>query len=200
MIGRLVPAVLLFPTLVLAGLLGGNASILDRAAVRHFVEWRASYPDATSALIILTQLGGAPVLLVAAAAAALVVVRRSRSAAFALLTTSLGGRLLIEFTKLAVGRPRPALDAHPVFVFSQSFPSAHAGNTMITYGAIALFAVPERWRPAAFAAAVAISLAVGVTRPVLGVHWPTDVIGGWCLGLLWLLACRAAWARLSPRT
>jgi undecaprenyl-diphosphatase len=197
MTSRLILATVLLLLLITAGLLGGPGLYGDAATVGHFVGWRARYPDAAGALILLTQLGGSPALLSIGAVAAVATALRRRSAGVALAGVILGGRLLIELVKVAVGRPRPALDAHPVYVFSQSFPSGHAGNTMITFGAIALFALPERWRTAGLAAAITLSLLIGSTRPMLGVHWPSDVLGGWCLGLLWLLLCWTAWQRLS---
>lgn len=201
MTSRLIVASALLLILLVAGLLGGPELDGDAAVVGHFIGWRVRYPEAAGALILLTHLGGSAALLPAAAAAALATAVRHRPAAIALLATVVGGRLLIELLKMAVGRPRPALDAHPVYVFSQSFPSGHAGNTMITFGAIALFALPERWRTAGLAIAVSLSLLIGSTRPLLGVHWPSDVVGGWCLGLLWLLLCWSLWERFRrPRT
>lgn len=193
---RLLLACALLVVILLAGLLGGGGLYGDQAAVAHFVDWRARYPDATRGLVFLTHGGGSPALLAVAVIAAVATAVRRRSAGLALLATTLGGRVLIELTKVAVGRPRPSLDAHPVYVFSQSFPSGHAGNTMITFGAIALFALPERWRVPGLAAAVTLSVLIGATRPMLGVHWPSDVLGGWCLGLLWLLACWTVWKRV----
>ena len=199
MILRLVLAAALLLIVLAAGLFGGGGFNFDQALVRDLAQWRTAHPDATSALIMLTQLGGAPVLLTLAGAITVITAFRDRSSAVAIAATVLGGRLLIELVKLGVDRPRPAIDAHPVAVFSQSFPSAHAGNSMITYGAIALFALPERWRSAGLAAALPLGLAIGSTRPVLGVHWPSDVLGGWCLGLLWLMFCRTVYKRFSPR-
>jgi membrane-associated phospholipid phosphatase len=195
MIFRLLLALALVAAVFVAGLFGGGGLVADQSLVGDLAVWRGSNPETTSALILLTQLGGAPVLLTLAALAAIPIARRNRMAAVALIGTVLGGRFLIELMKLAVNRPRPAIDSHAVSVFSQSFPSGHAGNSIMTYGAIALFALPQRWRAAGLTAAVALSAAVGATRPILGVHWPSDVIGGWCLGALWLLVCWTVWKR-----
>jgi len=199
MIFRLLLALALVAAVFVAGLFGGGGLVFDQALVGDLAVWRASSPETTSALILLTQLGGAAVLLTLTALAAIVIARRDRMAAMALIAIVLGGRLLIELMKLAVNRPRPAIDSHAVSVFSQSFPSGHAGNSIITYSAIALFALPKRWRATGLTAAVALSAAVGATRPILGVHWPSDVIGGWCLGALWILVCWTAWERSTKR-
>lgn len=187
MTGRLLPlfaiaALLLF---LLLGLLGGAEHRLDVDIIQYLQAWRASNAQATLHIIRLTHAGGAPFLLAisACAAAFLLVRRRKRQAGFLVLAV-LGGRLGLEVLKLLADRPRPSFDEHPVLVFSQSFPSGHAGNSMITYLALALVLAPERWRGAAVAGAVVLALAIGATRPILGVHWPSDVVGGWLYGVL----------------
>jgi membrane-associated phospholipid phosphatase len=199
MILRLSLAAALLAAIFVTGLFGGGGLTFDQAFVRNLAEWRVAHPDSTHLVILLTALGGAAVLLPFAALVAAVTARRNRAAAIALVATVLGGRLLIEVMKITVNRPRPTIDAHAVSVFSQSFPSGHAGNSMITYGAAALFALPERWRAPGLAAAALLSLLVGATRPILGVHWPSDVVGGWCFGALWLVVCWWLWERFRSR-
>src|SRR3546814_9946479 len=129
------------------------------------------------------------------AAVYLAFTRRSRAAL--LLFTVFGGRLLVELMKVIVDRDRPGVDQHLEAVHSVSFPSGHAANAMITYVAIALL-VPVRQRNRAIAVGLgfAAALQVGWSRVALGVHWPSDVIGGWAFGLLWVMVCmRLASAR-----
>lgn len=176
-----VAALLVF---LLLALIGGAEHALDVAVIRTFQDWRTAQPQATTAVIWLTHAGGAPFLLtVAGCGAAFLLWRRQKVRAWALVLTVLGGRLGLEAVKLLVDRPRPSFDAHPVTVFSQSFPSGHAGNSMVTYVALALFVAPERWRVPAVVAGFGLALAIGATRPMLGVHWPSDVVGGWLYGL-----------------
>lgn len=59
---------------------------------------------------------------------------------------------------------------------------------MITFLALALIVAPAKTRAVAIAAAVAASTLIGATRPLLGVHWPSDVIGGWAFGVAWVVA------------
>jgi undecaprenyl-diphosphatase len=163
--------------------IGGATYPLDVAAIRASGPWRAANPEATGIIILYTHLGSAIALLSMTAAAALWLWwRRERVRALALVGAVLGGRLGIEAIKLFVDRPRPGFEVHPVVVHSQSFPSGHAGNSMITFLALALFVAPERWRKAALAAAVFAALGMGSTRPLLGVHWPSDVLAGWIYG------------------
>jgi len=182
---------------VLAGVLGGPHFAWDRAIIQSATLFRQPRPELTGATVWFTQLGGSMFLLPLTAIVALLTWFRGRRVETAwLLGSTLSGRLVIELLKWWTDRPRPSFDAHPVTVLSQAFPSGHAGNSMLTYVAIALFAVPPQWRREALGAAIVLSLLVGATRPLLGVHWPTDVIGGWLFGLVWMIA---AWRLASRR-
>lgn len=188
-------ALVLFAVL---GLPHGPALHTDLVISVTLSDWRRQNLDQLLPILMFTHLGGATFLLLAAALAAVTLLARRRAAdAVFLAFTVLGGRLLVELAKHVIDRPRPAFDLHPVTTFSQSFPSGHAGNSMVTYLAIALIALPERWRRTGVIAAVALSLAVGLTRPLLGVHWPSDVVGGWLFGAAWVWLCLAA-RRLTP--
>lgn len=178
----------LLPILVIAGALGGSSFPLDVDLVTRGGFWRIAHPEPAGFAIWITHLGGGFVLVpLALAAAAILWWQGKRRNALLLLATSLSGRAAVELMKLVIDRPRPSLDPYPVYVTSQSFPSGHAGNSTITYLALALFALPERLRLQGVAAALLLALAIGSTRPILGVHWPTDVIGGWAFGIAWVL-------------
>jgi undecaprenyl-diphosphatase len=70
---------------------------------------------------------------------------------------------------------------------------------MITWLSLALLLAPPARRTAAVAAAIALALVVGLTRLVLHVHWPSDVIGGWAFGAGWtLLLVRLAAGTAPP--
>lgn len=167
-------------------LIGGPEQPLETQMVAASVEWRSRTPAITGAVIALTHLGSGLFLLTLTAAAAALLFRRRHREALFLLAATLSGRLMVELIKWLTDRARPELDPHPVYVASLSFPSGHAANSMITYLALALFAAPPRWRRSAVVAAVLLSLAIGATRPLLGVHWPSDVLAGWVLGIVWV--------------
>lgn len=146
-------------------------------------------PALVTAARILTELGGHRVLvpLTVAGAALLLFRRRLRSAAD-LLVISLGGRALVELQKMQSARLRPVAHEHLVEVQTLSFPSGHAANSTIVYLTLALL-LTGTWprRSLAVWAAVWLSILIGVSRLVLGVHWPSDVIAGWAFGLFWTL-------------
>lgn len=178
-------ALLLF---VMAGLVGGPDNLRDVAAIHSLAAERAARIGLTGRAIIITHLGGASMLIaiLLAAIAWLAYLRRWRPA-ISLAAIVLGGRIAVELLKLAIQRPRPFFSPYPVEIASLSFPSGHAANTMITFLALALIVAPAKGRAIAIAAAAATSVLVGVTRPLLGVHWPSDVAGGWAFGVAWVM-------------
>ncbi len=180
-------------------LFGGLDFDRDLMAVPH----AGDEPNVAPGARILTELGGGPVLLpLAAAGAVLLLVRRRWKGAILLLFIVLSGRLIVDLLKAQTARLRPDAHEHLVPVQSLAFPSAHAANATLTFLSLA-FLLTSVYPRRAFAlwAAVWLALLVGATRVVLGVHWPSDVIGGWAFGLFWaLLLLRVAGRDLSDGT
>jgi membrane-associated phospholipid phosphatase len=137
----------------------------------------------------VTELGGAAVVLFATAVGAgLLLVQRDWRSAALLLGITLSGRLLVALQKDVTARIRPDAMGHLVPVDSLAFPSGHAANATMVWLALALLLLRRRLhRAVAIWAAVWVALAVGLSRVMLGVHWPSDVIGGWAFGLFWTL-------------
>ncbi len=110
-----------------------------------------------------------------------------------LLAASVGGMLLTGLLKDVFQRDRPPMVLHLAPAINASFPSGHAtlsATVYLTLGAlIAHFAQRRRVRVYALTAAVILTVLVGCSRVYLGVHWPTDVLAGWCVGAAWALIC-----------
>ena len=122
--------------------------------------------------------------------------------ALGLLLVILVGRGVSEVEKYWIARARPTLEPHLVVVKTSSFPSGHATSSMIFYLTLALALIaPGRWRLIAASAAIFLALLIGTSRVMLGVHWPSDVVGGWAFGLLWvMLTLRRAERLFGPHS
>ncbi len=138
---------------------------------------------------VITALGEPTVLIAASAVAAWWLWRAGhRHLPFALIAITLIGRGISEVQKYWIARARPDLEAHLVVVKTSSFPSGHATSSMIFYLTLALAVTAgTRWHRPVAAGAILLSLLIGTSRVMLGVHWPSDVIGGWSFGMLWVL-------------
>ena len=142
----------------------------------------------------ITGLGGYAILtMVTVAAVVYLLMARKDAAALLVIAAVVGGMMLSTALKLGFERPRPDLVPAGARVYTASFPSGHAMLSAVTYltlGAL-LARVERRRRTKAFllATAVAVVLLVGVSRVYLGVHWPSDVLAGWCVGAAWAALC-----------
>ena len=147
-----------------------------------------------AAMVDVTALGGVSVvtLLTVVVVFYLVTVRKEATALFVAASIT-GGALLGVALKAAFMRPRPDVVAHLVDVTSTSFPSGHATNSAVVYltlGALlARTQTSRRVRAYLMAVAIALTLTVGFSRVYLGVHWPSDVVAGWCVGAAWATLC-----------
>jgi len=172
---------------------GGGIAAVDRPAVW----WLAGHREAwlTAPLTVLSTVGGplgAGVLAVVVAA----VVAAARRSWLPLLLGLLGAgglSLVVSTVKAAVGRPRPPLPVAAVSEHGFSFPSGHATGAAGVAGLSAWMLtrwVVRRWRArvAVWTAAILLVGGVGLSRVYLGVHYPSDVVGGWTVGTAWAAA------------
>jgi undecaprenyl-diphosphatase len=142
----------------------------------------------------ITALGGGTVLtmMTVLVVGYLVAAKRPSTALFVIVAVS-GGAILSAILKHIFERPRPELVPHLVSVSSVSFPSGHAMNSAVVYLTLGtLLAKSEQTRAVRIyllVASVLLTLLVGCSRIYLGVHWPTDVVAGWCVGSIWALVC-----------
>ncbi len=142
----------------------------------------------------LTALGGTTLLtLMTLAVLAYLVLVRKRQTALMVAVSVAGGAILSSALKWGIGRPRPDLVPHGMDVYTASFPSGHSTMSAVVYltlGALLARSQPrQRVKVFLLAMAAGLTVIVGVSRVYLGVHWPTDVLGGWALGASWACLC-----------
>lgn len=152
----------------------------------------------------ITALGSHVVLtMVTLAVFGFLLIARKRGAAVLVAVSVGGGTLLSTLLKAVFGRARPDLVPHAVDVYTASFPSGHAMLSAVTYltlGALLMRVQARRGeRVYILAVAVAVTLLVGASRVYLGVHWPSDVLAGWCVGSAWAILCWTAALWLQRR-
>jgi undecaprenyl-diphosphatase len=198
----LLVAGLLLPSTVLAALgarvAARRALPLDDATLLAAHAWSGPLLDRVFQVVSLLGYGYGVVPFEIVFVLVLAVRRHAREAWFAGL--ALWGSLLLNTPlKLVFERARPALwdplERHATY----SFPSGHAMATATLASVLILLYWRTRWRWRVVAASLALVALVGLSRVYLGVHYPSDVIGGWAFGVLWTVACFCAVFRQHRR-
>lgn len=210
LLGGLILAVLAFGTFELVGeVLEGDTQAFDERVLRSLR--RADDPSLPigprwlhAAALDITALGAAAVigLSVAAIVGFLLLQGMHRTALFVFLA-SVGGWVLNSLLKLVFARPRPDVVPHLRDVMSPSFPSGHAMTSAAVYltlGAM-LMRISERRLTKIYCMTIAMvaTLLIGASRVYLGVHYPTDVLAGWMMGMSWAVVCWLIERRIERR-
>jgi undecaprenyl-diphosphatase len=151
----------------------------------------------------MTALGSSIVLaLVTAAVVGYLLLQRKYGAMWFVMITTTGGGLLSYALKELFARERPS-PVPCIWVSSPSFPSGHAMLSAVVYLALGILLARIEPRPLLKAYFLGVMMAltclVGISRVYLGVHYPTDVLGGWTVGLVWGLLCWLAASYLQRR-
>jgi undecaprenyl-diphosphatase len=152
----------------------------------------------------LTALGGVAVLTLTVIVAVIFLwVNGRRRHASVLLGTVLAATFVGQLIKGAYNRPRPDLVAHGDYFSQSSFPSGHSEIATVVWMTLALIIAslerPRVGKATAFIVCSFISLTAGATRVYFGVHWPSDVLGGWIIGAGWALIAWIALGAWKPR-
>ena len=142
----------------------------------------------------LTSLGSVVVLsIIVLTVLGYLAMTRNRLAFVSVLGAVLGGEAISTGLKLLFDRARPELIPGAPHVFTSSFPSGHAMLSAVTYLTLGAMLARLDARPRVkvyfLAIAIILTILVGISRVALGVHWPTDVLAGWCVGSAWALLC-----------
>lgn len=142
----------------------------------------------------LSGLGDPAILLfVILAVAGWLFFERKFHAMWFVLAAAIGGQIMSTVFKALFARERPDIVPHLVEVSSASFPSGHSMMSAVVYltlGALLVrLEVRRRTRIYSMTIAIFATLLVGFSRIYLGVHFPTDVLAGWLIGLMWAMMC-----------
>ena len=170
---------------------GDGVTSYDRPVWQWFIDHRSG--PLTAFFKTLTTVGSTVGMAVLAVIAVVILVVRRRWADGALVAAvGAGTSLIIVVVKHIVGRTRPPIDQRLVTEVNQSFPSGHALASAAVLGVVVVAFWPRLdrpWRVPAATVAALLALLIGISRLYLGVHWATDVLGGWITGSFWLLLC-----------
>jgi undecaprenyl-diphosphatase len=173
---------------------GGATQAFD-VAVLQWLHDRQT-PLLTSLMLEMTYLGtGTVVMMIVGVAALFLWHTEHKHSARLLLATTFGNILLNGALKLVFHRPRPSVFEWQTPAVSSSFPSGHAMSATAVYGTVAYLLIrlqKHRWsRALTLVGAVLLILLICLTRLYLGVHYPSDVLGGMMVGLAWAAFCMA---------
>jgi undecaprenyl-diphosphatase len=174
-----------------------HATIEFDAAIRDGLHALAS-PGLTLAFRVVTWLGSELFLVPFVALLTWLLVKAGRSHAAGLLVMATGGgEVLSTLLKLIFRRARPAVFFGLATPPSYSFPSGHSMLSACVFGTAAAILTAgmtsRRKRIAIWAAAVALTLVIGMSRIYLGVHYPSDVLAGYAAAIIWVIAVRAGY-------
>ena len=174
---------------------GAGLAGFDSRWSQRFFTFTFEHTGFQSVVRLATALGdGWTVTVVTTAAVIWCVIRRRWALGLWLVAVVCGSAGLSTLVKHGVSRVRPATEGLLASAQGFSFPSGHAQAATVTYTAVVLVVGWQLARPGPAArrwSAVMVVLvvgAVGLSRIFLGVHWPTDVLGGWLLGSAWVTA------------
>lgn len=178
---------------------GGGLSNLDldvatwvAGSMPAWAEWLAR------PLTLLGGVGG--ITAVVATMTVWLLLRRARAETLLLLAVTIGVQLLVWTGKHSYERARPHVGSAIPLPSSYSFPSGHAATGIAVFGLLgilgATIVATRRDRLLAIGTGFSLGVLIGVSRVVLNVHWMTDVLAGWFLGLAWLCVCLLVALRL----
>jgi undecaprenyl-diphosphatase len=190
-----------FAALGLFVFLSEGPTDFDRSIWQELYRYAVDSPRLTDFLIVITHIGDGRTLAVFGLMVAGALFWRRHHLLALVWCASLMGGVLNQLLKQVFVRDRPP---HPLIgTHGYSFPSGHTTGSIVVYGMLAyllLIAVRRRWLGITLAAGLGVLIVlIGFSRIYLGAHWISDVVGGFCVGLVWLGCCIAAIERVRRR-
>jgi undecaprenyl-diphosphatase len=174
----------------LAQQVGQDDTVRFDFAVRSAIHAHASAP-LTSLMKFVTLLGSGPAMILLTTITLVLCYTRGQLHYAKLLAAAMGGALALELgLKLAFHRARPVPFFDIVPPASYSFPSGHALESFCFFSALAILlsdGATFTQAAAAWTAAMVLTSLIGFSRVYLGVHYPSDVVAGYSVGVLWMM-------------
>jgi undecaprenyl-diphosphatase len=185
----------------------GISDLVERGRIQRFDEWILTVvrvpdnpvqlrgPDWLAEFMRdITALGGAPVLtFITLAVVGYLILQKSYRSLGLVAAATVTGLIVSLLLKLYFIRPRPDVVPHLMTETTPSFPSGHSMMSAVVYLTLAALLsrieTSNRVRIYTITIAFLIVFLVGISRVFLGVHYPTDILGGWAFGLIWAMAC-----------
>jgi membrane-associated phospholipid phosphatase len=167
-----------------------EAFSLDRSLLLWIHQF--ANPQLDGVMLFITALGDPCVVItVFISTIAWLGMKRRYTDGIRFIIVSVGGASINYVMKLFFPKPRPELWPRLISETSFSFPSGHAVGSMVVYGFIAYILARElpSYQRYIYAVASVLIIAIGFSRLYLGVHYPTDIIAGYGVGILWLITC-----------
>lgn len=142
----------------------------------------------------ITALGGAPVLtLITLGVIGYLVLQKSYRSLWLVVIATITGLVISLLLKFYFIRPRPDIVPHLMLETTPSFPSGHSMMSAVVYLTLAALLTrletSNKVRIYTISLAFAVVFLVGISRVFLGVHYPTDILGGWTFGVAWAMVC-----------
>jgi undecaprenyl-diphosphatase len=184
--------------------LEGDTRAFDTSVLHGAQALRAAHPWIAEVMRDLSGVGSTVALALFTTVTVLYLALFSlRRLALLVAVSVVSGSILVSLFKVAFGRLRPDTAFAELVVSGLSFPSGHASMSAIVFLTVGSLVASTRgrWAERSFILAVAalMTLLVGASRVALGVHWATDVVGGWAFGSAWALAWLLLARRLARR-
>ncbi|MEU4688288.1 phosphatase PAP2 family protein [Actinoplanes sp. NPDC023714] len=168
----------------------GPLQTLDTDVANGLNGWASGSETTVKVLQQISSAGGRGFMIpLVALLVLLLIIRKQPRPALYMVVAGAGALILDPSLKALIGRLRPVVEVPVAQAPGNSFPSGHALGSMVVYGMIVLVFLPavrRRWRPVLIGAAAVLVAAIGFTRIALGVHFLSDVLGGWLLGIAWI--------------